>query len=50
MLELYDVLVSDGEWHHLTLLITRESVRLRLDDVTSEQHLPQLIRTGQLPS
>ena len=49
MMEQYDVVASDGEWHHLNLVVTRDQVVLRLDNTTSVQSLPQHIRTG-LPS
>ena len=44
----YDVIVNDGEWHRLHLLITRDEMRLRLDNTTSVQSLQQHIRTGQV--
>ena len=47
MMSLYDVVVNDGEWHHLNLLITREEMRLRLDNTTSVQPLQQHMRTGR---
>ena len=50
IMEQYDVVLSDGELHHLNLLITRDEVRLRLDNVTTASHLPQHIRTGRCPS
>ena len=42
----YDVVVNDGAWHRLHLLITRDEMRLRLDNTTSVQPLQQHIRTG----
>ena len=47
MMSQYDVMVSDGAWHRLNLLITRDEMILRLDNTTSVQPLQQHIRTGR---
>ena len=48
MMSQYEVVVNDGKWHQLNLLITREEMRLRLDNTTSVQPLQRHIRTGQV--
>ena len=47
MMSQYEVVVNDGAWHRLNLLITRDEMKLRLDNTTSVQPLQQHIRTGR---
>ena len=46
IMEQYDVVSSDGDWHQLSLALTRDKAVLRVDNMTSVQSLPGHIRTG----
>ena len=43
----YDVVLSDGAWHGVELVITRTSLSLAVDNLTISQPLPRQVRTGQ---
>ena len=42
----FDVQVSDGAWHEVSLEITMDSVKLTVDNLVMSQTLARQIRTG----
>ena len=47
MLDHYDVVVSDGEWHSVHLVVTSDNMTLSVDNNPVSHLLTRQVRTGQ---